>query len=59
MAVPVRLQLPLQSQVGLDALLAIPLRAANGQMVPLSELVQVDRGVIDQPLFTKDLQGVT
>ena len=57
--VPVRLQLPLQSQVGLDVLLAMPLRAANGQMVPLSELVQVERGVIDQPLLTKDLQGVS
>src|SRR5665811_753237 len=28
-------------------------------MVPLSELVQVERGVIDKPLFTKDLQGVS
>ncbi|MES2876935.1 MAG: efflux RND transporter permease subunit, partial [Pseudomonadota bacterium] len=57
--VPVRLQLPLASQIGLDDLLAIPLRAANGQMVPLSELVEVERGVIDKPLFTKDLQGVS
>ena len=57
--VPVRLQLPREDQVGLDALLAMPLRAANGQMVPLSELVQVERGVIDKPLFTKDLQGVS
>jgi len=57
--VPVRLQLPQSSQIGLDALLAIPLRAANGQMVPLSELVEVERGVIDKPLFTKDLQGVS
>ncbi len=57
--VPVRLQLPLESQIGLDAMLAIPLRAANGQMVPLSELVQIERGVIDKPLFTKDLQGVS
>jgi multidrug efflux pump subunit AcrB len=57
--VPVRLQLPQTSQIGLDALLAIPLRAANGQMVPLSELVEVERGVIDKPLFTKDLQGVS
>ena len=57
--VPVRLQLPLNAQVGLDSLLATPLRAANGQMVPLSELVTVERGVIDKPLFTKDLQGVS
>ena len=57
--VPVRLQLPLRDQVGLDALLAMPLRAANGQMVPMSELVQVETGVIDKPLLTKDLQGVS
>ena len=57
--VPVRLQLPRESQVGLDALLALPLRAANGQLVPLSELVRVERGVIDKPLHTKDLQGVS
>jgi multidrug efflux pump subunit AcrB len=57
--VPVRLQLPLADQVGLNAILALPLRAANGQLVPLSELVQVETGIIDKPLFTKDLQGVS
>jgi len=57
--VPVRLQLPLESQIGLDALLALPMRAANGQLVPLSDLVQVERGVIDKPLYTKDLLGVS
>ena len=56
--VPVRLQLPREAQVGLDALLALPLRAANGAMVPLAELVRVERGVIDKPLYTKDLQPV-
>jgi multidrug efflux pump subunit AcrB len=57
--VPVRLQLPIESQTGLDALLAMPMRAANGQLVPLSELVSVRRGVIDKPLYTKDLAGVS
>lgn len=57
--VPVRLQLPLDSQVGLDALLALPMKAANGRMVPLSELVRVERGVINKPLFTKDLQPLS
>jgi multidrug efflux pump subunit AcrB len=57
--VPVRLQLPLDAQVGLDALLAMPVRASNGQLVPLSELVQVERITIDKPLFTKDLQGLS
>ena len=57
--VPVRMQLPPESQVGLDAILALPMRAANGQLIPLSELVQVERGVIDKPLFTKNLMSVT
>jgi multidrug efflux pump subunit AcrB len=57
--VPVRLQLPRERQVGLDALLQLPMRAANGQLVPLSELVRVERGVIDKPLYTKDLHGVS
>ncbi len=57
--VPVRMQLSQQNQVGLDAILSMPMRAANGQLVPLSELVKVERGIIDKPLFTKDLQGVS
>ncbi len=57
--VPVRLQLPRQSQVGLDALLALPMRAANGQLVSLGELVRIERGIVDKPLYTKDLQGLS
>ena len=57
--VPVRLQLPLEAQVGLDALLALPLAAADGRLVPLSELVRVEYGVADVALYTKDLQGVS
>ena len=56
---PVRLQLPLQSQIGLKDVLAMPMRAANGQLVPLSELVEVKSGVIQKPLFTKDLLPVS
>ena len=57
--IPVRLQLPREAQIGLEPLLALPLRSAGGQLVPLSELVRVERGVIDKPLYTKDLQGVS
>jgi len=57
--VPIRLQLPREAQVGLESLLALPLRAANGQLVPLSELVRVERGIVDKPLYTKDLQGLS
>jgi multidrug efflux pump subunit AcrB len=58
-AVPVRLQLPLDKQVGLESLLALPMKTANGAMVPLSELVTVERGVIDQPRYSKDLLPVS
>lgn len=57
--VPVRLQLPREAQAGLEQVLALPLQAGNGRMVPLSELVRVERGVIDQPQFTKNLLPVT
>jgi multidrug efflux pump subunit AcrB len=57
--VPVRLQLPRSAQVGLDAVLALSLQAPNGRLVPVSELVRVEHGVIDKPLFTKNLQGVS
>ncbi len=56
--VAIRLQLPREAQGGLDALLALPMRAADGSMVALSELVRVERGVIDKPRYTKDLLGV-
>ena len=53
--VPVRLQLPAEQQVGLDSLLALPMRARSGQLVPLSELVNVSTGITDTVRFTKDL----
>ncbi|MEN9843081.1 MAG: Efflux pump rane transporter BepE [Pseudomonadota bacterium] len=58
-AVPIRLQLPREKQVGLDAVLALPLKAANGRMVPLSELVTVTQGHIDTPRMSKDLLPVS
>jgi multidrug efflux pump subunit AcrB len=58
-AVPMRLQLPLQQQVGLEALLDLPMRSASGRMIPLSELVEVEHGIIDKPLFTKDLKPLS
>jgi len=57
--VPVRIQLPLERQIGIDAILALPMRSAGGALVPLSELVVVERGVIDKTRFTKDLMPVS
>ena len=58
-AVPVRLELPPSDKVGLSQVLSLPMRAANGSMVPLSELVTVDWGVIDYPKYSKNLMPVT
>jgi multidrug efflux pump subunit AcrB len=58
-AVPIRLQLPREMQTGLDELLALPLKTADGRMVALSELVRVERGVIDPPRHRKDLLPVS
>ncbi|GAB4398095.1 MAG: efflux RND transporter permease subunit [Rhodoferax sp.] len=57
--IPVRLQLPLNRQVGIDGLLAMPVRAANGQLIPLSELIRIEHGTVDKILYTKDLQPVS
>ncbi len=57
--IPVRIQLPLERQLGLESLLALPMRAANGQLVPVSELVQIEHGVIDKPLYTKDMKPLS
>jgi multidrug efflux pump subunit AcrB len=51
--------LPREDQVGLSQVLSLPMRAANGAMVPLSELVTVEWGVIDYPRFSKDLMPLT
>jgi multidrug efflux pump subunit AcrB len=58
-AVPVRLQLPRELQSGLDAVLSLPMKSASGAMVPLSELVRVEKGVIDMPRMSKDLLPLT
>jgi len=57
--VPIRIQLPLERQIGLEALLSLPMRSASGALVPMSELVVVEQGVTDKMLFTKDLLPVS
>jgi multidrug efflux pump subunit AcrB len=51
---PVRLRLPAQDQVSLDALLAVKVRGAPGQLVPLSELVRVEREGWEGAIHHKD-----
>ncbi len=55
---PVRLRLPAAEQADLQRLLALQVRGGEGQLVPLSELVTVQRGIWDGAIHHKDLLPV-
>jgi multidrug efflux pump subunit AcrB len=55
---PTQLRLPVSAQGSLDDLLALSVRNASGQLVPLRELVSIENTVIDQPITHKDLLPV-
>jgi multidrug efflux pump subunit AcrB len=57
-AIPLRLQLPASERAGLDSALTLGLRAADGALVPLSELVRVQRATREQAIHHKDLLPV-
>ena len=57
-AVPVRLRLPAGDQASLDQLLTLRVRAGDGRLVPLSELVQVVRLPWEPMIHHKDLLPV-
>ncbi|MGA7986707.1 MAG: efflux RND transporter permease subunit [Burkholderiales bacterium] len=56
--VPVRIELPAQSQGRLDEFLKLALRTSSGMLVPLSELVNVVSNQRDRPIYHKDLLPV-
>ena len=55
---PVRLRLPASDQAGIERLLALHVRGGDQQLVPLSELVTVQRSVWDGAIQHKDLLPV-
>ncbi len=52
------LVLPASSQGDLNALLSLSVRAANGKLVPIQELVQISDTEREQPVYHKDLLPV-
>ncbi len=56
--VPVLLQLPQESHGDLAALLALTVRGASGQQVPIAELVTVSDTLREQPVHHKNLLPV-
>jgi multidrug efflux pump subunit AcrB len=56
--VPAIVQLPGASMGSVDALLQLGVRAGNGRLVPLRELVTLQDNVREQPIYHKDLMPV-
>lgn len=56
--IPVRVVLPAEQRINIAALNALRVRAANGNLVPLGEVTQIQRTTRDQTIHRKDLQPV-
>ena len=56
--VPVRLTLPVEQQGELSEFLKLTMRAADGSLVPMSELVRTVRNDRERPVYHKDLLPV-
>ncbi len=56
--IPVRIVLPAEKQSSLDALLKLRVRSREGQLVPVSELVEVRESVREKAIYHKDLLPV-
>jgi multidrug efflux pump subunit AcrB len=56
--IPVRITLPAEQQSSLDALLKLRVRSRDGQLVPVSELVEVRDAAREKTIYHKDLLPV-
>ncbi len=56
--IAVRLELPTKDKDGLGQALAMPVRAASGALVPLSEIVRVEKKPWETTIYHKDLLPV-
>ena len=56
---PLQLQLHPQMQGSLDELLELRVRADDGSLVPVRELVRIERSELEQVIYHKDLLPVT
>ncbi len=57
-ALPLRMRLPERSRSSLGEVLKLKVRARDGVLVPLSELVQISQAQRDYPIYHKDLMPV-
>lgn len=55
---PVRLELPEGSKVGLNQVLAMKVRSQMGELIPLADLVSIEKTTAEQTIYHKNLQPV-
>lgn len=55
---PVRLELPEGSKVGLSQILTMKVRAMDGSLVAMADLIQVSKTTAEQTIYHKNLQPV-
>ncbi|MCB1878015.1 MAG: efflux RND transporter permease subunit [Chromatiales bacterium] len=55
---PIRLEFAVADKSDMDTLLSLKLRSASGAMVPLSEIVRVERRPLEKAIYHKDLLPV-
>ena len=56
--IPVRIVLPAERQNSIDQLLKLKVRARDGQLVPVSEVVEIKRTLREKVIYHKDLLPV-
>ena len=56
--VPIVVRLLRDERSSLEDILSLRVRARDGRMIPLNEIAQVREGVIDHPIYHKNLQPV-
>jgi len=57
--VATRLRLPQSAQSAIEPLLKLSVTSASGKLVPISELVNIEHSMREQPLYHKDLLPVS
>lgn len=56
--VPIRVEFPVQGKAGLEDILELKLRSRNGELIPLSEIVEVREDTRQHTIYHKDLLPV-
>ncbi len=56
--VEIKLQLPEEDRAGIDLIQTLQVRGQQGQMVPVSDLVRVEEGILNPTIYRKDQKRV-